>query len=202
MTASPGRGLTAPISAATQDRVVRIATFFELELTDGSPTEFTRVSDLPFTTDWGGRSWTGIGTFGSITRIEETTELKAPGIEATLNGIDPSLISLALSRHIQGDPATLYWGFYDSGHVLIDLPITIFRGRADVMRIVKGDTAAMKLSIESVLADWDRPRVRRYNNADQQQQNPGDKGFEFVEQLADKELNWPNRTFFSKPQFQ
>jgi len=40
------------------------------------------------------------------------------------------------------------------------------------------------------LVDWERPRIRRYNNADQQVAFTGDKGFEFVPQMVEKELIW------------
>jgi hypothetical protein len=33
-------------------------------------------------------------------------------------------------------------------------------------------------------------------NADQQARYPGDKGFEFVGQIADKKIIWPNGEFF------
>ena len=46
------------------------------------------------------------------------------------------------------------------------------------------------LTVESRFAAWDRPLVRRYNNADQQTRYPGDKGLEFVEQTAEKQIVW------------
>ena len=193
---SVGRGLSSLNETASLDRVIRPVAFFELEINDGSPSEFVRASDAPYSITWGGQEWLGVGTFGKISAAEETTELKAPGIEVTLNGVDPSLVSIALGRHIQGDPVTVYLGFLDEGHGLIDTPFILFRGRADTMPIKLGQTAAIRLTVESVLADWDRPRVRRYNNADQQQRFPSDKFFEFAEQTVDKDVIWPARSFF------
>lgn len=195
---SPSRGLSSANQTAALDRVVRPVLFFELEIDDGSPTEFIRVSDAPYSITWSGHEWLGIGTLGSVSAAEETTELKAPGVEATLNGIDPSLASIALGRHIQGDPVTIYLGLLDEGHGLVDTPLVLFRGRADTMPIKLGQTASIRLTVESVLADWDRPRVRRYNNADQQQRFPGDRFFEFAEQTVDKDVIWPARTFFER----
>jgi hypothetical protein len=201
VTASPGRGVGAANDTAAADRVVRPVTFVEIEIdpndpSGGSPGAFVRATDLPFTMDWGGRTWTGVGAFGSVSAVEETTELKAPGVQLVLNGVDLSLISIALARHIQGDPVTVYLGFLDEGHGLIDTPLVLFRGRADVMSIRAGQTATIRLTVESVLADWERPRVRRYNNADQQQRYPGDRFFEFAEQTVDKDIVWPSASFF------
>ena len=58
------------------------------------------------------------------------------------------------------------------------------------MDIDVGATATITVNAESRLADWDRPRVRRYNHEDQQIDYPGDMGFEFVPQMATKELRW------------
>ena len=195
---SPGRGLSSANESASLDRVIRPVLFFELAIDDGSPTEIVRASDAPYPIAWGGHEWTGVGTFIQISAAEETTELKAPGIVATLNGVDPGLVSIALGRHIQGSPVTIYLGFLDEGHQLIDTPFILFRGRADTMPIKLGQTASIRLTVESVLADWDRPRVRRYNNADQQQRFPSDRFFEFAEQTVDKDIIWPSRQFFER----
>ena len=38
--------------------------------------------------------------------------------------------------------------------------------------------------------DWERSRIRRYTNQDQQQKFSGDKGLEFIQELQEKELFW------------
>ena len=58
------------------------------------------------------------------------------------------------------------------------------------MNIEAGETATISISVESRLVDWERPRVHRYTNADQQIAYPGDKGLEFVAQMVEKELVW------------
>lgn len=202
MVTSPGRDITAANTSAAAERVVRPVLFVELEIEDGSPTDFVRATNAPFDIAWGGRTFKGVGNFGSVSTVDETSQPEATGVELTLNGIETSLVSIALDRHIQGDRATVFMGFMDDGHVLVDDPFIVFRGRMDVMRITVGESATIRLSVESVFADWDRPRVRRYNNADQQQKFPADKFFEFAEQTVDKDIVWPARNFFNKPQFQ
>lgn len=198
MATSPGRDITTANTSAAAERVVRPVLFVELEIEDGSPIDFVRASNAPFDITWGGRTFKGVGTFGSVSTVEEGSEPEATGVELTLNGIDTGLVSIALGRHIQGDRATVFMGFLDEGHVLVDDPFIVFRGRMDVMRITVGESATIRLSVESVFADWDRPRVRRYNNADQQQRFPDDKFFEFAEQTVDKDIIWPARSFFDR----
>jgi len=60
----------------------------------------------------------------------------------------------------------------------------------DTMDVELGTTASITVAAESRLADWDRPRVRRYNAADQNISYPSDKGFEFVPQMVEKSIRW------------
>ena len=74
------------------------------------------------------------------------------------------------------------------GYALIADPVEIFKGRVNQINIEAGETATISLTVESRLVDWERRRVRRYNNADQQVAFSGDKGFEFVPRMVEKEL--------------
>jgi hypothetical protein len=51
--------------------------------------------------------------------------------------------------------------------------------------------ASVTVRLENRLADWERPRLRRYTDEDQQRAHPGDKGFEFVTSTVDKDIVWP-----------
>ena len=109
-----------------------------------------------------------------------------------------SLVALALGEDYQGRAALISLAFLEAGHRPLDAPVVLFRGRMDVMRITAGETAAIDLVCESRLADWERARVRRFNNADQRQRFPDDRGLEFVPQMVEKELVWPARSFFRR----
>ena len=58
------------------------------------------------------------------------------------------------------------------------------------MDVQLGKTATVQLSIQSRLVDWDKARIRRYTNEDQQNFFSGDKGLEFVSQMVEKDLVW------------
>lgn len=73
--------------------------------------------------------------------------------------------------------------------VLAD-PKLLFLGRMDNMDIVVGPTATITLKAESRLADLERPRVLRFNDATQQALFPGDRGLEFVEAMIEKAIKW------------
>lgn len=132
----------------------------------------------------------GVGDLGGISNVEETIEGQTSRIELFLTGIDPALISTALNENYRHREGVVYLAFIDSNGVLVDDPVVTFRGRMDTMPITLGDTAKIRLRIESRLADWNRARIDRYTNESQQQKFPGDKGLEFVSQMAEKEIVW------------
>jgi hypothetical protein len=52
------------------------------------------------------------------------------------------------------------------------------------------DTCTVSLTIENKLVDLERPRVARFTSSYQKSVYSGDKGFDFVEDLQDKEIVW------------
>jgi predicted rRNA methylase YqxC with S4 and FtsJ domains len=61
----------------------------------------------------------------------------------------------------------------------------------DVMVIREsGDTCTIELKLENRLIALERPNLRRMTDEDQKNLFSGDKGFEFIADLQDKELVW------------
>ncbi|MCK5385084.1 MAG: hypothetical protein KAJ29_05855 [Alphaproteobacteria bacterium] len=50
------------------------------------------------------------------------------------------------------------------------------------------DTATVTLTAESRLRDLERPRTKRYTDADQQSRYHGDKGLEYIPSMQDKQI--------------
>ena len=69
-------------------------------------------------------------------------------------------------------------------------PVVVFKGRMDTMDIEVGKTSSVTVSVESRLVDWERPRIRRYNDADQRSEFPTDRGCRYVAQMVSKDLPW------------
>ena len=173
-------------SNVLDDEVLRPIYFLKLEFPSGNV--FLNSSDRDIT--WGGNSYIGSGTIGTLSDIEETAELQANGIKLTLSGIPSTYVSIALTTEYQGSTATEYLGFLNNDYVLVDDPFIIFVGKVDTMSISLSDTATIELEIENRLIDWERPRISRFTNEEQQNLYSGDKGFEFVDSVAEKELFW------------
>ncbi len=180
------RGYSADNQTALASDVVRPVNLVKLEF-DSGPIYY---SDSDRDIDFGGNTYLGTGTLAGFSAIEEGVELQTYSITLSLSGIPSSVITLALSENFQNRFCTLYTGFLNDSYVLIANPVETFKGRINQMNVESGDTCTVALSVESRLVDWERARVRRYNNADQQVEYESDKGFEFVPQMVEKELVW------------
>jgi hypothetical protein len=182
------RSLTAGLEAATL--AASVAPIMLLEaLFDASPIRlWTGLGDLI----WNGYVWTGAGTLVEVSSVQETQDLRATGLEVTLNGLPPEVISLALATPYHGRIGNVYFGALDvSTGALIADPYLIFGGRVDVMTIGEGaTTASIRVSIEGRLIDLEVARERRYENEDHKLDFPDDRFFEYVSVIQDAQILW------------
>lgn len=165
------------------------------------------LASLSFTTPvnlWSGygtityasTGYLGIGTLGTISPVEETTDLAARGITMQLSGVPTAMIAVALSENYQGKECSVMFGALDSSGALVSTPITIFSGRMDVMSINDdGQNATIGMTAENKLVDFRRPREVRYTDEEQKNLYSGDKGLEFVNSIQEKEIYWGNAKF-------
>lgn len=142
----------------------------------------------------GGHVYTGAGPLLNLSATQETTQLQALGITVRLNGMDPSIISLALAELYQGRVITVWVSALDTeSRQVIGAPYMLFRGRMDVMEINEtGESCDITLSCEHMLIDLDKPRLRFYTNADQAIDFPQDRGLEHITALQDAAISWGN----------
>jgi hypothetical protein len=143
-------------------------------------------------------TYLGLGTLGTISPLEETTDLAARGLTLRLSGVPTANVSLALTENYQGRECSIMFGALSpTAGTLIASPVTVFAGRMDVMQITDdGNTAEITMTAESKLMDFKRPREIRYTDEEQQQLFPGDVGLEFVNDIQEKAIYWgnPNQT--------
>ena len=203
------RGVSEGFKEAVGADVVRPFLAVEL-LFDSSP---FRVWNGLGTLDVNGVVYSGAASLLNISTIEETTEIAARGMTFQMSGIPSELLSLAISEPYQGRIARAHFGVLNVPERLLTqvgeiitsenlLPIDIsesdqrelveiFSGHMDVMSISDGeDTAVITITAESRLIALERPVVSRFTPEDQKRRYAGDKGFDFVADLQDKEIKW------------
>lgn len=210
------RGLPSLIVNALEDQAVK--PFFAIQLFFDNPNElylWTGVGELVLD----GITYTGAGDMMQVSEVQETTDISAKGASLTLSGIPSDILDLVYAEDYQGRTAKILFGLTGEGIesgsflalngagdlLLIDdsggfLDISspgvselfeLFVGTMDQITIDEGpDTSTISLTIESKLIDLERPRIRRYTDANQQSRFSGDLAFEFVTRLQGESLEW------------
>jgi hypothetical protein len=177
------RDIATVIANALDDDVIEPFFAVDLGFDSGTLRLWTGIG----TRSINGEDYIGAGNFLQISDMQETAEIQAAGATLTLSGIPSELLSLALTEPYQQRPARIYFGLVGSEADMAE----VFTARMDQMTIEEGpETCIIQLTVENVLVDLERPRVLRYTNNDQQSRFPGDRGFEFVETIQNREIFW------------
>lgn len=185
------RGMDSLNEGAVESDHVAPIIFADLDFSSGH----VRVHSGIGTIAWGGYDWSGLGAFGTVTGLEEKSELARKTITYNLSGVPNDLIGVVLSEDYQGRSAKVYIGFFDTTtYQLLATPELLDSGLMDVSRIKEGKECSVSITAESRISAWSRPVVRRYTDAEQQAKFAGDKGLEFLSQAAQKEIVWGRKT--------
>ena len=163
---------------------------FKFEFDNGTLRLWNGLHDLDFNEPGIGiNTYTGAANLLALSSIKETINLKADSLSVSLSGLDATLLSISLTEQYQGRPFTLWLGALDDSNILIPDPLLIFNGKMDVMTFTDdGVTGKIDLIIENELIALNRPNERRYNDKDQELDFPGDRFFEFVPSIQQKEI--------------
>jgi len=180
------RTISTAVSNALHAEHVPYMVLVELDFVEG----FVRLTNAGYNFTWDGHEWIGAGDLGNITAIEEGLDLQAYGCTLTLSGIASEYIAECFGTGYAGRNATIYIAPLSAEYTMLTSPFIIFQGKMDTMPIKLGADAAIQVTIESRLINWERSKSRRYNQEDQQSEYPNDKGFEFVPQMVEKEIFW------------
>ena len=140
---------------------------------------------------WDGKTWNGTGDLGTVSPVEETDEIRSTSLVVSLSGIPSSMLATALGEDYQGRSANLWLGFLDASKVVILDPVPLWAGPMDIMEIDEGpETSVISVRVESRLAALKRAKLRRYTREDLQIDHAGDKGFDFIAGLQDRQVVW------------
>lgn len=182
------RELTAAMLTAIAAGNIRPVMIAKIGTTGSDINLWTGIGDLTHL----GETYSGVGSLGGVSPIQETQNLEAGGMSFTLTGIDPAMVSAILGNMRYGRPAKLWLGLIDvTTNLLVDAAMQMFFGLTDVPSMEEGpETSTISITAENRLADLERPRSRRYTAEDQKLTDPDDLGFDFVPYLQDATLPW------------
>ena len=139
---------------------------------------------------WGGDTYEGTGDLGAIGNFEESTTRQGLDLTMALSGVPQDRVDRAMDQDVIGRVAEIFRGWLDADEQLVADPDLWWRGRLNSMHIELGETASIETTGVERLVDWDRQRVQRFADNDQQRRFPGDNGFEFTAETAAKTIVW------------
>ena len=181
------RELTPAMKSAVTADLVRPITHVQCAFDSGNLNLWSGIGNL--TVD--SVEYVGAGTLLQIGEIAESAELQANGLTVALSGITEPLISKARDEDYQGRELKVLLGTIDADGDVVADPVVVFSGFMDTMLMNDGaETAAIQVSVENRLIEFERTRARRYTAEDQKIDYPNDKGLEFVAEMAEKEIVW------------
>lgn len=169
--------------------------FVRLKYDDGD----ILIHDWVGTITWGGEDWLGVGDFGTIESVEETSEITNLNIQLILSGLNNELRQEALDSNYYRREVIVYYGSLDLvGRLKIDSdgntvePDVLWAGFMDVMTArVEGDESSITLTAENEDVDFHRPNGKMYSHAQQSVEYPGDTGCIFLDRVEGMVLEWP-----------
>jgi hypothetical protein len=142
------------------------------------------------TLTFGGNTYSGLGDYGKIDSITETTETIAKGVIMTLSGIPSTELTDVMTEDFQGQIVTLYIGLLDSNSLAwIATPEELWEGRLDYATVdLDKNASSIAMHCENRLNK--EPLVARYTDEDQQLLYPGDSFFNLVWQIPLAVAGW------------
>ena len=181
------RDLTTEFSDKLEDRALRLCLLIKVELTAGDINLWTGYGDL----EYNGDTYTGAGTMLGISDVRESKGIAPSSVTYSLSGIPSSLVALALTEGLTGQPITAFLGIVDDNDDIFVYQKT--RGYIDVPSIE--DNGGESNSVISITVEHDMIRLRNVNNRlyssqDQKKYYPADTFFDYVASLQDKQITW------------
>lgn len=138
----------------------------------------------------GSQTYLPAGSLLTVASVDENSDLGASGLRLTLSGCDPQIVQNARDEDYQGHDCDVYLGAMDSDGSLIGAT-TYFSGINDnITYTAKQDSIDISLTVENKLIRFGKSKTKRYTDAEQKAEFSTDKGFEFVNSIAEREIKW------------
>lgn len=189
------RDIHPDVITALGQPVIRVAFLCLVDFPSPNRLAFTSLLD---DYNYQGVEFVGLGNLGSISGLDESSELNPAEYQITLSGIPDEILEAATRMSYLNYDATVWMLLLDEDHQVIGDPMIWSKGLTDGASIAYGNQSSVTIQVRNRLVDWQRPRIERYTDADQKAKYPDDKGFEFVAEIASKEVEWPAGSWFQK----
>jgi hypothetical protein len=143
---------------------------------------------------WDSQTWLGLGELASVSGLAESTETLAGEPTFTLRNADASLLALSLADNYNGRQVRVWRGFRDlATDAVVADPYAIFNGRMENIETDLAADGTCTIRVHAAPRNYapDQADDRRYNDADQQIDFPGDTFFAKLASAGQRPIMWP-----------
>jgi len=180
------RTLTTAVTNLLDDDVVNPFIAVKIPFPSGAMRVWTGLGDITVDSE----TYSGVGSFLSISSITESSEVKATGLTISLSGVPSNMLGTLLTDEFQGLTCVVHLGFIGDSNSVTGV-VKVYQGISDNCDIAEtGTTAIVSFNIESRLIALDDKINRRYTNEDQQIDHSSDTSLRFISGLQEKEISW------------
>jgi hypothetical protein len=187
------RDLSPAAAAALSERTVKLVQLVLLDFASGAIGFNSSNWDL----SWGGIEYRGAYGLGEIGVIEDSPgEVK--GLVLRISGAAGGRVALALDGENEwpGTPVEVRTAILGDDFSVLDAVVD-WRGRGDVMGLTEdNDSIVIEATAEATAVDLLRGSPSTYSDSDHQARYPGDLGYQYVVDQANKPIKWPAKSFF------
>ena len=148
---------------------------------------------------WRGQEWSGPtgARNASVLRMEEIVDAgttEATKVKFTLSGVTPDLLGYCLDELSIAKTCKIWMGYVDAAGALVDEPAKAFKGYMDVSTVTEAAAGGtIELYVETDLRRLLQASNRRWTDADQQIDFPGDTGLRNISGAANWNGMWGSR---------
>ena len=189
------RGISSVVVDSIQNsRHIRMVTFAKMEF----QSETIYLHDSIGTFVWadpddGSQSWLGVGDFGGISTVQESTQMSGFEVTLVMSGLDADLMNAVMLQNYQGRKVALYLGALDiDTGLLLDTPNEIWSGEMDVARLSlgAGDQNGIEIVCESDFSKLEDINGRTFSDSDLQAEFAGDTFLQYMTAMEDTNVVW------------
>lgn len=188
------RSISAPTLAALADDHVRWLVLARVDLNGGTLAFNSSLRDIVFNSI----TYTGAGDLGSVSGLTESGSLNPSEYEISFSGVNDTTLNLIANEQYMNNPAEVHIALLDEDGEIIGDPFLWLQGLTDSVNISYGKQSSIIVQVRDRITDWSRRRVSRYTDQEQKNLHPGDRGLEYVSEIASKDVEWPAKTWFEK----
>jgi len=181
------RDIHATVVTELSEPAVKYIVMVDLQFDDGSLCFNSSLRSYSYDS----KTFLGAGNLGSVSPIREGAQLSPATCDITLSGVNTAALSTILGQEFISRRVLVYIAFLDVDDEIIETPFIFFDGLMNSVSVVYGRTAVISIGCRDRLSAWDRDKQRLLTDAEQKSRHPTDKGLEFVNPIADREIIWP-----------